>query len=144
VTVSQVAASNGQPTAKEKPWQELEEDKRRSESTDVGLKATVAGRVYEFHFGEMSASDVAVLRQQTGHSGLQLLNLLVHAPDVDLVAAVVWMARRLAGEKSLTYEQVADTFMWGSADRLEWVEAVPEAPPEVRDKASGEAVSPPA
>lgn len=142
------AANNGRAAdAAEKQWQELEEDARRSAATDVGLKAVVAGKTYEFHFGEMSARDVSALRQQTGYSGLQLLNMLLAAPDVDVVAAVVWMARRLAGERDLTFDEVADTLMWGSTDTLRWLskaDAVPEAPPEVRDEASGEAVSPPA
>lgn len=142
--------SNGQvtadqPAAKEKPWQELEEDARKAEATDVGVKVTVAGKVYELHFGELTGLDARALRVEVGHTTYGLLNQALGrdgSPDLDTVAAIVWLARRRAGEVALSYDEVAASVKWGDGNSLELADPVPDAPPEIRDAATGEAEHP--
>lgn len=118
---------------REKPWQQLEEDKRKAEATDVGVKVTTAGVVYEIHFGELSGLDVRALRKQTGYTTFNLLQLVFDGQtDVDVFAAFVWLARRAGGERELTYEDVAGSVRWGEKNTIEFVDAVPDAPPPVR------------
>jgi hypothetical protein len=134
---------NGQVAAKEKPWQELEEDKRKSDATDVGIKVTYEGTAYEIHFGELSGLDVRELRRQTGYTTFALLQTVFDGDtDLDIFAAIVWLARRLAGEP-VTYEVVAGGMKWGAADKvLRFMDAVPEAPATVSDAVTGEAEHP--
>lgn len=119
--------------AKEKPWTELEEDKRQADATDVGLKVTASGVVYEIHFGELSGLDVLALRKQTGYTTFNLLQMVFDGQtDVDVFAAIVWLARRAAGEQRLRFEDVAATIKWGAKNSIEFVTAIPEAPASVQ------------
>lgn len=140
------AEQNGQAAAKEKPWQELEEDKRRADATDIGVKVVVDGKVYQVHYGELSGRDARALRMATGYSTHGLLNQALGRdgePDLDTAAAVVWLARYRAGEVHLTFDEVLGTIRWDDRPVLDLADAVPEAPPEITDEATGEAVSPP-
>lgn len=93
------------------------------------------GAQYTFRLGEMSASDVRLLREQAGMSVPDLVRQM-HAPwDMDSGAALLWMARRQAGEKALTFDEVADNlrldqllFVWHEDDP-EPVEEGPQDPP---------------
>jgi hypothetical protein len=138
-----VTTGNGQAPPREKPWQELEEDKRKSDATDVGIRVTYEGTAYEIHFGELSGLDVRELRKQTGYTTFGLLNTVFDGNvDIDVLAAIVWLARRMAGE-TLAYDVVAGGMKWGAADKsIEFMEAVPDAPPVVTDVVSGEAEHP--
>lgn len=138
---------NGQVTepAKEKPWQELEEDARKSKATDVGVKVTIAGTVYEIHFGELTGLDSRALRQATGYSTYSLLNQALGRdgpPDLDTAAAVAWLVRYRAGETALTFDEVLASTRWDDAPAIDLADAVPDAPAEIRDAATGEAEHP--
>lgn len=139
---------NGQAPAdavKEKPWQELEEDARKSAATDVGVKATIAGKVYEVHFGELSGLDSRALRRATGYTTYGLLNQALGAagsPDLDTAAAIAWLARYRAGEMMLTFDEVLAVTRWGDQPIIDMADPVPDAPPEIRDEATGEAEHP--
>ena len=134
--------------APEKPWQELEEDKRLSDATGVGIKVVEAGKVYQVHLGEMSGLDVAELRAQTGLSTSGLLRQAINDPDIDTIAAVVWLARWLAGDRPaadrpFSFRDVLAGMKWSVDGRsIEFVPAVPHAPPPVSDVATGEADRP--
>lgn len=146
MTATDAAASNGQAPPKEKPWQELEEDQRHADATGIGVKVVVAGRTYQVHFGELTGLDARALRLATGYTTYGLLNQALGRdgqPDIDTAAAIVWLARRRAGEMTLTYDEVLAGITFGDSPLLDLAEAVPEAPAEIQDDASGEAVSPP-
>ncbi len=138
---------NGQVTepVKEKPWQELEEDARKSKATDVGVKVTIAGKIYEIHFGELTGLDSRALRNATGYSTYSLLNQALGRdgpPDLDTAAAVAWLARYRAGETLLTFDEVLAATRWDDQPAIDLASAVPDAPPEIRDEATGEAEHP--
>lgn len=78
-------------------------------SLDLGIKFTIDGEDFSITMGDLTAWDVRDLRQQTGYSFAQLLDAFWgDGTDVDIVAACLWLARKVnGGETSLTYEQVA-------------------------------------
>lgn len=108
-----MTGQNGAAPAKEKPWQELEADKRKADAAGFGLRATVDGTVYTAYFGELSALDLLELRRQTGFTSNSLLRAWDDDLDYDVLAVVVWLARRIGGEKRLTYAEVAQHVRWG-------------------------------
>lgn len=135
--------ANGQVTEppKEKPWQELEEDARRAEATGVGVKTVIDGTTYEVHFGELTGLDSRALRAATGYTTYSLLNqalALNGPPDLDTAAAIAWLARYRAGETALTYDEVLAATRWDSRPAIDLADAVPDAPPEIRDETTGE------
>lgn len=60
----------------------------------------------------MTALDVRALREQTGMSYNRLIRVATQDMDIDLLAAIVWMARRVNGERDLTYTEVASAVTW--------------------------------
>jgi hypothetical protein len=77
---------------------------------DMGAQFTIDGEVYKITTGDLSALDVMALRKQTGKSFPQLLSeLFGDDSDIDTIAAVLWLARKVNGdEPHLTFEQVAE------------------------------------
>lgn len=82
------------------------EAKRESE-LNLGLTITVDGEDYTVRQGDLTSLDVMALRRETGFSFRSLLESFQRDPDVDLVAILVWLARRIDGEVMLSYAQVA-------------------------------------
>lgn len=83
-------------------------EKKRNEGLDQGLTITVDGTSYTLRQGDMSAMDTMALRRETGFSFRALMVAFEGDPDVDLVAAVVWLSRRTnGGEQMLSYAEVA-------------------------------------
>lgn len=79
----------------------------RKRARGVGIKVTVGKDEYEVYQGDLSALDTAELRRATGMSYLGLLRAARADFDIDLFAALIWLARRVNGERSLTFEEVA-------------------------------------
>lgn len=90
----------------------------RDAAHDQGVRLTIDGRVYEVRHGDLSALDVRALRREVGVSFVGLIDELNDAPDVDSIAAFMWLARRLEGEKALTYEAVAAEVDYDITDSL--------------------------
>jgi hypothetical protein len=134
-------SDNGQQAPpKEKPWQELEEDARQADATGIGLKVTWEGTTYQFHFGELSAFDAAELRRQTGLTTSMLYLQAADSVDIDTVAAIIWLSRRLAGD-TVSYAQVASAVKWQARMTVELADPVPVAPAPVTGE-TGEAEHP--
>lgn len=84
------------------------EQKAKQQALDEGLAIGVNGARYEVRFGDLTAMDVSALRRETGYSWQGLLTAANEQPDIDVVAVIVWLHRRLAGEKLLPFEAVAN------------------------------------
>lgn len=86
---------------------------------------TVDGHRYELRPNEINALDSQACRRATGVSVRSLLATAQHDPDIDTIAALVWLARRQAGEPSLAFEDVAATISYGSDFDLDAEETGP-------------------
>ena len=106
---------------------------KRSEELDTGYRFTIDGDVFEARFGDVTPLIARELRANIGMGFMSLLGSLGRDPDIDLVSAAVWVARRIRGEHvaftdvEVSYAQMfADGFrvdMAGAED----VEPGPEA-----------------
>lgn len=63
---------------------------------------------YVLRANEISALDAMALRNETGISVRALLQSAQDDPDIDVIAGLVWLARRQAGETKLTFATVAE------------------------------------
>jgi hypothetical protein len=104
---------------------------RRAEAEAMTITIKVDGAVYTVRPGEVTANLVGQLRRVTGFSLQGLMAAAGEDPDLDVIAALVWMARRQAGE-NVNYEKVADSISYESD-----IESQDE--PEPEDPASPEA-----
>lgn len=101
--------------------------KARQDELDMGVSVNVDGTVYTVTQGEMTSQLVMHLRRETGYSFRGLLVAAAKDPDIDVVAALVWLARRQSGELLLSFDEVAEDIGYDSD--IDLVE--PEAdPPE--------------
>lgn len=96
---------------------------KQRDLTELGsfISVEVDGQKYLLAARDMTALDVRAMRQQVGYS---FNTLIAHARgdmDVDVLAAVVWMCRRINGEPDLTYAEVA-----GQMSFPEWSFSPPE------------------
>lgn len=73
-------------------------EKARKETLDTGLRITVDGRTYEARLGEVTPPIARNLRRETGMGFMDLLAAMQRSPDIDLIAAFVWVARMIRGE----------------------------------------------
>lgn len=106
----------------------------RTAGLDEGVRITFQGQVYEVRGGDLSAIDVRDLRKATGMSYRGLLQNLYQDADIDLIAALVWLARRARGE-GIPYEMVANEFTYLSSDDVQ-IEGT-EGPEEVDGNPEG-------
>jgi len=81
---------------------------KAAEEEGISLTATVDGKVYKVAAKDLTAIDVREMRKQLGFSFMGLLRELQTDSDLDLIAGVVWIARRSQGERGLTYAEVAE------------------------------------
>lgn len=82
-------------------------DKARQEAMDLGVSIVVDGKTYTVRQGEMTSQDVMHLRRETGFSFRGLMVSTSRDPDIDVIAALVWLARRQDGELMLSFDEVA-------------------------------------
>lgn len=88
--------------------QSAQAQKKRTEALDEGLTITVDGTAYTVVQGDLTSLDTMALRRETGYSFRRLLEAFRDDPDVDLIAALVWLSRRVQGERMLSFAEVAD------------------------------------
>lgn len=74
----------------------------------------IEGEKFVFRMGDLTASDVRELRKQSGMGIPEMVAQAELSPgtsmwDIDSSAALIWMARRQAGERDLKFDEVADT-----------------------------------
>lgn len=89
-------------------------EKNRETALDMGLKVTMEGEEYEVRIGDVTSSLARELRQRLGFGPMQLIRQCAMDPDIDLLSAFVWLARRIKGEMvsfeavEVTYAQLLD------------------------------------
>lgn len=102
---------------------------RAKKDRGAGVTIKVDGKRYSVFAGDLSALDTAVLRRALGLSFRGLLEAGQTDPDIDLLAGIVWLSRRVAGEITLRYEDVAADFDYDTDVALvDDDEADPDAP----------------
>lgn len=81
----------------------------RAAELEQGCTIWVEGVAYTVRIGDLTSMDAANLRRETGMSFMGLMKALQTDADIDLVAALVWLRRRMDGEHLLTYQTVAES-----------------------------------
>ena len=83
--------------------------RRRAKATDSpGMQIEVDGQTYIVRESDLTPRDVAALRRETGFAGwMGLVTEAERGFDLDVLAALVWLARRIKGE-FVPYELVLD------------------------------------
>jgi hypothetical protein len=103
-------------------------EKKRIEGLDEGVTLTVDGKSYTVRAGDLTGLDVAALRREVGMSFAGIMTAMGRDPDVDLVAALIWLSRRIDGETTLAFDEVAADI--GYDLELEVAQAEPEGDSE--------------
>lgn len=78
-----------------------------------GIQLDLDGRSYVVRESDISPHDIRALRKETGFSWAGLGRELAKDPDLDLIAALVWLARRIAGDE-VTYDSILDDLSYDS------------------------------
>lgn len=98
---------------------------------DIAITVVVDDVAHVFRPGEMSALDASALRKEAGMSLRSLLSQINDDPDLDVVAAIVWLARRQAGNPA-SFTEVAEAISYQSTisagDDAPAVEEDPDSP----------------
>lgn len=85
---------------------------RRPGDDSPGMKIEVAGQTYTVRQSDVSPRLAAALRRETGFAGW--LGLAAEARrgfDLDVLAALIWLARQIDGE-AVTYDSVLDSLSY--------------------------------
>jgi hypothetical protein len=72
---------------------------KRADALEQGLRLTLDGESYEIRLGDVTSTVTRELRRTTGMSFNELMRLTTTDPDTDVIAAFVWLARHINGEK---------------------------------------------
>lgn len=104
---------------------------RRAEAEDTTITIKIDGESYTVRPSEVTAKMAGQLRKQSGMSVRSVMVAAGDDPDLDVVAALVWLARRQRGEK-VTWDEVAEAITYDS-------DLQTDAEPEVEDESSPEA-----
>ena len=99
-------------------------EKARKDELDLGVSVIVDGTTYTVRQGDLTSMDTMNLRRETGFSFRGLMMAAAKDPDIDIIAALVWLSRRIDGELMLSYEDVARDI--GYDVDVELAEAAPE------------------
>lgn len=84
---------------------------RRADAEDFTMTVKVDGIPYTFRPNEASAVMAGALRREVGMSMNGLLQAAHSDPDIDVLAAIVWLARLQAGDK-VGYVEVAEAITY--------------------------------
>lgn len=82
---------------------------KRESDLDNGLRISIEGEPYEVRIGDITSTLARELRAKVGFGPMQLIRQCAIDPDVDLLSAFVWLARRIAGEL-VRFEDVEVTY----------------------------------
>jgi hypothetical protein len=97
---------------------------KQDAALDLGMTLTLDGKDYTVRTGDLTALDARELRRQVGMSFPQVIaGALSDATDIDILAAIIWLARYVNGERALTYEDVAGEIGYDVLDKFEVKEA---------------------
>lgn len=90
------------------------EENRRSD-LEKGVRITIDGETYEVRAGDLTGLHTARLRREAGWSFSRLIELMDTDPDLDVIGAVVWLARLVRGE-SIALDTVLAGLGYGSIE----------------------------
>lgn len=99
--------TTNRPTTARKVTRKTEES--RESALDHGLRITMEGEDFEVRVGDITPTMARELRSNIGCGPMQLIRQCAIDPDVDLLSAFVWLARRIAGEL-VRFEDVEVTY----------------------------------
>lgn len=81
---------------------------KQDDALDFGVRITIGDEVYEIRAGDLNALDAMELKRQVGMTFPQLVvETSAGNPDLPEFAAIIWLARRLRGERDLAFTDVA-------------------------------------
>lgn len=109
---------------------------KRNEALDQGVRVVIDGDEFVVRVGDVTPALAAELRRHAGMSFMKLMNSLSDDPDVDLLTAFEWLARRVRGE-DVAFEDVEFSYEDVFSDAFD-VEAA--GPAEVTEDVDGEKV----
>lgn len=95
------------PTTARKVTRKTEES--RESALDQGLRISMEGEDFEVRLGDITPALARELRAKLGFGPMQLIRQCSVDPDVDLLSAFVWLARRISGEL-VRFEDVEVTY----------------------------------
>ena len=81
---------------------------------DPSVTVIVDGTKHTARIGEVTARMASEIRRETGMSSRALFAAAGDDPDLDIVAALVWIARRQNGEPSIAFGDVLDEIGYDS------------------------------
>lgn len=84
-------------------------EKNRENALDQGLRITLDDEAFEVRVGDITSALARDLRAHVGFGPMQLIRQCAVDPDVDLLSAFVWLARRIGGEL-VRFEDVEVTY----------------------------------
>lgn len=70
---------------------------KAKDQLEAGIRLTRGDQVYELRIGDVDAASARRLRATTGYGPLSLMQAIVNDPDVDMVAAWIWLCDIVAG-----------------------------------------------
>lgn len=82
---------------------------KREGALDQGLRITLDDEVFEARVGDITSAMARELRSHLGFGPMQLIRQCAIDPDVDLLSAFVWLARRIKGEM-VRFQEVEVTY----------------------------------
>lgn len=116
----------GRPSLQRKTSKKSEAN--RKEQLDYGISIRVDGVDYTVREGDLTSLDTMALRRETGMTFVSLGQAFMESPDIDLIAALVWLARRIDGEHGLPFAVVASEITYDSE-----VDVIDDDPGEEKD-----------
>jgi hypothetical protein len=82
--------------------------KRKAKDDDSpGMKIELDGRTYIVRQADIGPKDIRALRSETGFSWAGLGRELQKDPDLDLIGALIWLARRIEGDE-VAYDDILE------------------------------------
>ena len=80
----------------------------------MSVSVKLDGVIHTWEPMESNALDASALRRATGMSVNALMRAAVDDPDIDVIAGIVFMAQRQAGNRAATFDQVATDIGYGT------------------------------
>lgn len=89
-----------------------EKNERRQAIKSMAVSVVIDGETYSARFADVDPLTAAECRKVLGFSVRQLFQYCAEDPDLDVVAGLIWIARRQRGEKKVTYAECSEGLSW--------------------------------
>jgi len=91
-----------------------------AKASDLAITITADGKKYPLSVGDVTSLDVVALRRATGMGVRALVGAAATDPDIDVIAAIVWLSRRSQGERALRFEEVAADLSYDTSYQIDF------------------------